>query len=335
MKNKKSVYIFGASTNGLLMWRSCQKKGIPVIGFLDNYYNGPDFCNLPMVRPSRDLEKHQVVITSPNYCTVIEKQLRELGFSDIINSCEMNARLHVGQESQWKEEMILNRMEYANLFNMLGDEKSQIVLQGITAFRKSFNTWHTEKIKSDHIQWFDEDFFNPNLPHVFVDGGAYDGETTRRFLERCADYKSVYMFEPCTKLAHSNRRMLYDLKFEKVYSINLGLSDGYGFSKLKDSGELHAELGNEGDTVNIARLDDIVKEKITFLKLDIEGSEQKAIHGSIEQIKSNHPFMAIAVYHKTGDIWQIPKLIKSIDPTYKFYLRHYTQFYHETVLYCI
>ena len=79
----------------------------------------------------------------------------------------------------------------------------------------------------------------------------------------------------------------------------------------------------------------IKDDKITFLKMDIEGSELKALHGARKIIQRDKPKLAICVYHKPEDIIEIPLYINSLVPEYKFYMRHYGYTPANTVLYAI
>lgn len=74
---------------------------------------------------------------------------------------------------------------------------------------------------------------------------------------------------------------------------------------------------------------------MTFIKMDIEGAELAALKGAKNTIKMYKPKLAICVYHNPLDIIEIPKLIKEIEPSYKLYLRHYSKFYSDTILYAI
>ena len=80
-------------------------------------------------------------------------------------------------------------------------------------------------------------------------------------------------------------------------------------------------------------MDDVVDEKVTFIKMDIEGAEYEALLGAKETIQKNKPKLAISIYHKPEDIISIPKLIKSMVPNYRLYIRHYSNADNETVLY--
>jgi hypothetical protein len=67
--------------------------------------------------------------------------------------------------------------------------------------------------------------------------------------------------------------------------------------------------------------------------MDIEGAEMPALGGAIETIRKFKPKLAISVYHRTQDLYEVPQLIKNIDSRYKFYLGHYTIYKEETVLF--
>lgn len=87
--------------------------------------------------------------------------------------------------------------------------------------------------------------------------------------------------------------------------------------------------------IDVVSLDDVVHDKVTFIKLDVEGSEYKALLGASKIIQNDKPKLAISVYHKPEDIWELPAFISSLNPEYSFYLRHYSTAASETVLYAI
>ena len=75
--------------------------------------------------------------------------------------------------------------------------------------------------------------------------------------------------------------------------------------------------------MNFDALDNIINEKITFIKMDIEGAEKKAITGAENLIKRYKPKLYICAYHRNEDAFALPILIKSICPDYKIYYRHH------------
>ena len=90
------------------------------------------------------------------------------------------------------------------------------------------------------------------------------------------------------------------------------------------SGGAGSHISNAGDQDGqIVSLDDDVKEPISFIKMDIEGFELDALEGAKNHIITEKPKLAICVYHKPDDLWQIPEYILNLNPSYKLYLRQY------------
>lgn len=88
--------------------------------------------------------------------------------------------------------------------------------------------------------------------------------------------------------------------------------------------------------IEVAAVDDVLWDKdVTFIKMDIEGAELEALKGAGLTIQRCKPKLAICVYHKPEDIWEIPNLILDYYPDYKLYLRHYSLHFGETVLYAV
>lgn len=87
--------------------------------------------------------------------------------------------------------------------------------------------------------------------------------------------------------------------------------------------------------VAVDALDQLLDDNVTFIKMDIEGAEYKAIKGAETIIRNYHPKLAISIYHNAEDIWELPRLIMTICPDYKLYLRHYSIAQAETVLYAV
>ena len=96
------------------------------------------------------------------------------------------------------------------------------------------------------------------------------------------------------------------------------------------------ENKNQKNVITLS-IDDLVQQKqiskINLIKMDIEGAELKALKGAINTIKSFRPKLAISVYHKLSDFYEIPQFIESLNLGYKLYLIHYTIHQEETVLF--
>ena len=186
-----------------------------------------------------------------------------------------------------------------------------------------------------HDQYFDL----PNMPisdeEVFVDLGCFDAMTDIELKKRIGEkLKTVIAFEPDVKRIKVCKDNL------EAAHINYKLVEKGGWSKettlhfMNRNGLL--TMSDAGEEVEVTSVDHVLAgEKVSFIKMDIEGAEYEALKGCQSTIQKWRPKLAISVYHKLTDIFEIPNLILSYCPEYKFYLRHYSPSLVETVLYGI
>lgn len=68
--------------------------------------------------------------------------------------------------------------------------------------------------------------------------------------------------------------------------------------------------------------------------MDIEGAEQAALRRVENLIKRQKPKLAVCVYHRIEDLWQIPIMLKKWVPEYSISIRHHAKWWvSETVCY--
>lgn len=194
--------------------------------------------------------------------------------------------------------------------------------------------WQNEMLAQ---QYFDRDIVPCGDDEAFVDGGAFDGETSLAFCKWTGgNFDNIWAFEPNKEMADKCNEMLRG--YSQVNIINKGLWHKTGRLHFQSDGALSvvSEYDENGLEVPVISLDDILKdERVTFIKLDIEGAELEALKGAENIIRTQKPKLAISVYHKPEDIWELPELISTYRLEYKFYLRHYTMCEYDTVLYAV
>jgi len=199
--------------------------------------------------------------------------------------------------------------------------------------------------KQDFLEskaYFDLPYLEKCCNEVFVDAGVLDGESSLGFIRWSGgEYRHIHMFEPNVNLhvsIHSNMRATgnkYTLHSEGLW--NCKDSMGFMVDEKHLPGAKVVDCSYKSDVhVNVIDLDTMLQgEEVTFIKMDIEGAEKQAIEGAKKTIQKYHPKLAISVYHKKSDLFIIPRTILSIDPEYKFYIRHYCLSAGDTVLYAI
>lgn len=216
--------------------------------------------------------------------------------------------------------------DFEELYINLKDYRSKKLLNAILNnwVHYDFNTLSevTEKCYDDY---FDLDLIPTCNEEVFVDLGAYTGDSTISFLRNYGDsYKKIYAYEITPE---TYQILVSNLKdYPNVVCYLKGVGDTRSsLSVVNSSADASANtvFVSDNGTIPMVTLDEDIGEKLTMIKADIEGFEQEALLGAINHIKNDHPKLLISVYHKNEDLWKIPKMIKEIDPTYKFYLRYH------------
>ena len=186
--------------------------------------------------------------------------------------------------------------------------------------------------------YFDKDIFKPEKGEVFIDGGCYGAETSADFITWCPDYKKIYAFEPDNENIEKCRAIIKEKSIRDMELYHAGLWSSNGTLSFTHSGDEGAGsyIEDEGEqTIQVMSIDQALDGKeVTFIKMDIEGAELEALKGAKDTIQKYLPKMAICIYHKPEDIFEIPEYIKSIVPEYKLSIRHYSTYLYDTVLYC-
>jgi FkbM family methyltransferase len=188
--------------------------------------------------------------------------------------------------------------------------------------------------------YFCHSFWKFGINEIFVDCGCFDGNTSRMFIEalKCqpdASVLKIFAYEPDEKNFIICKQNMADIPFFSV--IKAGLWNKNETLSFFAFGNLGSQVGSTGDTmINAVALDDeLADQKITIIKLDVEGAELNALKGTVKLIRNQRPKLAISVYHRAKDILTIPEFIINLNLNYKLYLRHQSAIFFETVLYAV
>lgn len=233
-----------------------------------------------------------------------------------------------------------NIKQYEWLFEALrSDDSKQRLLLVLLA--KLF--LDPDQLKAAYIpyisQYFLDEYFTFDKAEILVDGGAYIGDTAIEFINACPGLKKMYLFEPFSEAAKNARKTLEDICPRDRFAIlEKGLSDSEGacpFDRMEGEGD--SRFDEDGtEQIQTVTIDGAVDQAVTFIKLDIEGMESKALKGAKMTIKKYNPQMAICIYHKPGDFWRLPQMILSFCPDYTFEIRQCMPHeFCDTILYCI
>lgn len=193
---------------------------------------------------------------------------------------------------------------------------------------------------NDSGQYFAPEFMAYQEEEIFLDIGCLNLSTSMKMPKYCKRLKKVYAFEPDPDnykvcLERKNRRELQGVEVKLLpfgaWSERTTLcfaATNNGGSRVSANGSISVPVVSVDEAVDPA-------DKITMIKMDIEGSELEALKGAKKTIQRDKPKLAICIYHKPEDMTDIPLYIKELVPEYKLYIRHHSNFSTETVLYAV
>ncbi|MDP2183819.1 MAG: FkbM family methyltransferase [Actinomycetota bacterium] len=352
-----SVVLFGAGGMGRRTLAGLRSLGIPPVAFSDN---NPDLWNtvvdgIPVLSPEAaalDYGDHSVFLVtilhveSGHPVAQVEAQLNRIRPVRVIS---------VGY-LYWK---------YPSVFGpyFFLDSPGKVIEQADQVSR-ALDLWADETSRAEYVAqirnrlWLDweqlppgapDQYFPSDLPsmvgpdtgEVFVDCGAFDGDTIRMYLERRGDgFAQIHAFEPDPvnfALLSAFREALPPTVAKRIDVLQAAVSGQSGTVSFDASGSDQSRMGVGGATeVPCVALDDVLKTGTSmYIKMDVEGAEFDALCGAGQIIKKGLPRLAVCVYHTVDHLWRIPNLLASMSSEYSFYLRRHRNAGWETVCYAV
>lgn len=239
-----------------------------------------------------------------------------------------------------------HRDELKQVYDMLADEQSRRVFEGVIRYKLSGRISYLREVETPAEEKFD--LLEIGAEETYVDLGAYNGDTLVEFLnETSMRFEKLYAMEPDTKNYHKLKRRLYMIGSALLEAYNCGAWDedtSVVFSLRAGRSSRAVPAAGSGD-INPARFREVKMMKTdtmlggapaTYIKYDVEGSEEKALIGTKQTIAAFRPKLNIALYHRNEDMFALPLLVSSLNKKYRFFMRHHPYIPDwDTNLYCI
>lgn len=326
-----SLSIFGAGSYGIKVYELLNEKGISVENLFDNNEKlwGTEVCGKKILNPATISGDISILIAS-TWSDEISTQLKE----------NKNFKGKIYTIDPWFQifdttilDKDIKQLEF--FYNKLEDENSKEVLINILKSRMNIE-------KFNKVGY--EQYFHPIVSainkDIIIDGGAFVGDTIQALNknDKLEDLQ-IHSFEPDEKNFLLLKNEAEKSKHE-CFSIKLGLYDKnttLRFLSTSQTVGYGCKIENDGDIViNTTSIDNYCIENNispSFIKLDVEGVEKEVLIGAKDTIQKYKPKLAISLYHKYKDLWELPYLINEIYGEYKFYLGHHRNNWFETILY--
>ena len=340
---KSGVFIFGVGKLGQRVFDFLTSVNVNVHAFVDNNVEKQKqlFNGLPVVSPAGLTNDAVVYIASATYFNPIYKQLLKQGLVKLVSHIQAGI-LFYGEKGfpveMYQEnltaDLFANKNKYLEVFQLLEDDESRRVFDNLLLFRLSLDQRFIDEIHTQiSKEYFDRSVVDLGQNEVYFDVGGFDGDSAENFIKFVdGKYKGVHIFEPDQGLLDKANARLKN--YHNVFYNPLGIYDKKTTLYFDVTGGLDGIISNQGTvSIETTTIDEYTADVPTYIKFDVEGVEIEAINGSVSTIKNTKPKMAIASYHYPKHIWQIPLLVKEINPSYKLKLRHYTDSVFDSIFY--
>jgi len=350
----QDIFLYGAGNLGKKLYDCLLQNGIQPIGFIDR---DTGKRNLPVPVYAADdmvLEPyHQsaVVILAGLFGRTqdhaIRHMLKEYGFVHIYALHEINWQVlesraflaHMFIGSYNPVHLIRDEEKIRDAYAFFSSEEERhFLLTCLTAYHAHDVTIFPVPLPLEE-QYLAADIPNEQADYRrFIDCGAYDGDALRSLMHHGKQIDAYAAFEPqedlCARI-HADIQKHSSIRIAHI--LPLGVSDRYEklhFTAVTD-GRSAAKADAAGtDVLPCVPIDAVLHGFTpTFIKMDIEGMEPKALQGAAETIRTHRPQLAICVYHDISHLFEIPKQIKELYAGYRLYIRNYQYMGLETVVY--
>jgi len=182
-------------------------------------------------------------------------------------------------------------------FNLICIKNDNTITSYIKKEQKLWEYWLEKYIKELYVE-------NTNM----IDIGAHIGTFSLMMSKYISQKSHIYAFEPVyNKILTTNIENNNLTNKVKIFPIGLSniteqleggfidfkLPRNYGFTQLDKLNKINE---NSKLIINIDKLDNYNIENVSFIKIDVEGSEYKVLEGCIETIMKNTPTILIEIW---------------------------------------
>ena len=335
IKSDKPLYIWGCGLYANYIYNALKKNNIKIEGVFVDLLNENLFFNDIKVLSIKEVEEKNITINviRGNGNILAEAGLLKNKFiNKIYNLFDfMNFDWHLKENYLDENRLILNQF-----YSVLSDQKSKNSFYDYVKSRLLNSCLYIQP-HFDELMYF-PDFIQIGQDEVFIDCGAYDGDTLKLFINKTNIWKKYIALEPSEIPYKKLNNYILENKINNVDVIKKGVWKSKGVLSFYEDGDVSHIIEGQSEnsvTIEVDKLDNLNVNDATFIKMDLEGAELDALIGAENIIKNMRPKMAISIYHKQSHLTDIFKFINNFDLNYNFYFRIHTKVGTDAVLYAI
>lgn len=320
------IVVYGMGNGADMMIEQLEKIGVDFAEVFasDEFVRGHFFHGKKVLKYTEICEKYDDFIIVMAFAVHDEKMLERIKELSKKHTLYFPDVPVVGDGLFTREYIEKHDKEFDKVYSLLADEASRKSFVDVLNFKVSGKPKYLFSCEKNKAEIYSE-YLCLDDNEIFMDLGAYDGDTVREFIEATGNcYRKIYAVEADeknfkkltektaqTKKIERYRLAVWDKKETLFFEKKKGRN-----SKLSPSGKIEVAADS---------VDNILGGKeITILKMDIEGSEEKALCGAKKTIEQFKPKLYVCAYHRNSDMFVLPLKIHELCADYKFYFAHHS-----------
>lgn len=218
-----------------------------------------------------------------------------------------------------------NYEKFEKVFSLLADELSKETYANIIRYKITGDISYLRKAFSPVD--CEKDILHFHRYETFIDAGAYNGDTARKFIASCPNAKTVYAIEPDRKNFKKLSAYAETESNAKVIPLNFGTWNCESVTEFAVGGNRNSAIGAQNfkktETVQLNAIDSLHITNADYIKYDVEGAEKEALYGTQNTVRASFPDLLVSLYHRSEDLFALPLLVQELFPEYTLYLRRF------------
>lgn len=323
----KPIVMYGMGNGADKIINVFDSYGIEVSDFFasDGFVRGQVFHGKTVLSFSAVKEKYKDFIVVVSFGTSLPDVLNNI--YKIADSHELYAPdVPVSGEALFTLEFYKEHYnEFEQAFNLLCDEESRQIYADIIRYKITGDISHLYRAVSEKT--CEKELLDFDSYKTFIDAGAYNGDTARKFINDCKNAETIYAIEPDRKNFKKLSVYAESESEAKVVPMHFGAWNEETVTEFTVGGNRNSAIGTQNlkktEPVPLNTVDSLKIKNADYIKYDVEGAEKEALLGSVQTINDSSPDMLISLYHRSEDLFALPLLVNKLFPKYSLYLRRF------------
>lgn len=318
----KPIVLYGMGDGGDKIVKALEGYGISPSGVFasDGFVKKKLFHGMPLMTYAEAKEAFGDMIVLVAFGTGIKEVL------DNIKRISKEQELYVPDvpvtgDTLFNSEFARDNAEKLHfVYDRLATKRDRFVFESLVRYKLSGRAEYL--YRCDDPKSYAYSLLDLSNDEVYVDCGAFTGDTVAEFAEETNGYSDIYAIEPD---ARTFRKLCANTDgMNNIHLINAAVADKNGFTSFSAIGSRGSKQTDKGMEIPTVSIDGVLGGKnASFIKMDVEGMEALAINGAVETIKAYRPKMYLSCYHRSEDLFDIPLRVLDIRNDYKLHIVHH------------